>query len=130
MLESFKYSLLLSEFMEDIVVKIPKELGFVRHVPSIDWSILVSKLIKAKLDEIAQLKRELSKSKFTERDADEFSNKINSALAREAFVKRMKQLEILDKLEKDVVNSELTDEDCIKLGRELRQSISEKHNEL
>lgn len=52
-----------------------------------------------------------------------------SALAREAFVKRMKQLEILDKLEKDVVNSELTDEDCIKLGRELRQSISEKHKD-
>jgi len=50
-----------------------------------------------------------------------------SALAREAFVKRMKQLEILDKLEKDVINSKLTDEDCIKLGRELRQAISEKH---
>ncbi len=52
-----------------------------------------------------------------------------SALAREAFIKRMKQLEILDKFEKDFEKSKLTDKDCIKLGRELRQDISEKHKE-
>ncbi len=41
----------------------------------------------------------------------------------------MKQLEILDKFEKDFEKSKLTDEDCLKLGRELRQAISERHEE-
>ena len=50
-----------------------------------------------------------------------------SSLAREAFIKKMKQLEILDKFEEDFEKSKLTDKDCIKLGRELRQAISEKH---
>ncbi len=52
-----------------------------------------------------------------------------SALAREAFVKRMKQIEALEKLENEVSNSELTDEDCIKLGRELKELISKKYEE-
>jgi len=52
-----------------------------------------------------------------------------SALAREAFLKKMKQLEILEKFEKDFENSELTDEDCIKLGRELREDISKRRKE-
>jgi len=53
-----------------------------------------------------------------------------SALAREAFVKRMKQLEALEKLENDVANSELTDKECIKLGRDLKELISKKYEEL
>ena len=52
-----------------------------------------------------------------------------SALAREAFAKRMKQLEILEKFEKDFEKSELTDEDCIKLGRELKKSMSKSKGE-
>lgn len=50
-----------------------------------------------------------------------------SAIAREAWLKRMKQLEILERFEKDFEKSKLTDEDCIKLGRELRQAIFKKH---
>lgn len=69
----------------------------------------------------------LSVPKELKQKMDAFSWLNWSALAREAFEKRMKQLEILDKLEKDVANSELTDEDCIKLGRELRQAISKKY---
>ena len=53
-----------------------------------------------------------------------------SSIAREAFAKRMKQLEILSKFEKDFEKSKLTDDDCLKLGRELRQAISKKHKEL
>ncbi len=49
-----------------------------------------------------------------------------SALAREAFIKKMRQLEILDKFEKDFEKSKLTDEDCIKRGRELRKSMSKE----
>ena len=49
-----------------------------------------------------------------------------SALAREAFVKKMRQLEILEKFEEDFEKSKLSDEDCIKLGRELRKSMSKE----
>ena len=52
-----------------------------------------------------------------------------SALAREAFVKRMRQLEILSKFDEDFKNSTLTDEDCIKLGRQLKQDMLERHKE-
>ena len=52
-----------------------------------------------------------------------------SSIAREAWVKRMRQLEILEKFEKDFEKSKLTDEDCIKLGRELRRAMSKKHKE-
>ena len=46
-----------------------------------------------------------------------------SALAREAFLKKMRQLEILDKFEKDFEKSKLIDGECIKLGRELKKSM-------
>jgi hypothetical protein len=49
-----------------------------------------------------------------------------SALARDAFVKKMRQLEVLEKFEKDFEKSKLTDEDCIKLGRELRKLMSKE----
>ena len=49
-----------------------------------------------------------------------------SALAREAFLKRIKQLEILNKFESDFEHSKLTDEDCLKLGKELRKAMSNK----
>lgn len=51
-----------------------------------------------------------------------------SALARESFIKRIKQLELLAQIEKDVANSELTDEDCIELGRKLRKDIAKGYN--
>lgn len=45
-----------------------------------------------------------------------------SSIAREAFAKRMKQLEILEKFEKDFENSELTEEDCLRLGNEVKEN--------
>lgn len=72
----------------------------------------------------------LSVPKELKQKMDKFEWLNWSALAREAFLNRMKQLEILDKFEKDFEKSKLTDEDCLKLGRELRQAISEKHEAL
>jgi hypothetical protein len=64
---------------------------------------------------------------------DEFKQKMEnfswlnwSEIARESFAKRMKQLEALSKLERDFEKSELTDEDCIELGRKLRKDIWKK----
>jgi len=52
-----------------------------------------------------------------------------SAVAREAFTKRMKQLEVLDKFEKDFEKSQLTNKDCIKLGKELKKAMSKSKGE-
>jgi hypothetical protein len=65
---------------------------------------------------------------------DEFKRKMDkfawlnwSEIARDAFVKRMRQLELLERLNKDFEKSELTDEDCISLGRKLREDIWKKY---
>ena len=58
---------------------------------------------------------------------DKFSWLNLSEIAREAFVKRMRQLELLERLNKDFKKSELTDEDCIALGRKLREDIWKKY---
>lgn len=80
-IESFLYCSSLSKSME-VIVKIPEELKFVKQISSIDWSVLVSKLIGFKLEEIMQLQRGLSKSGLTEEDVQEFSDKINSSLSK------------------------------------------------
>ena len=41
---------------------------------------------------------------------------------------RMRQLEVLGKFREDFKASKLTDEDCIKLGRDLRHDIYLRHN--
>ncbi|MEK6823732.1 MAG: hypothetical protein AABY06_01735 [Nanoarchaeota archaeon] len=43
---------------------------------------MFNKFIKSKLEEIAELKRGLSKSKLTEENVEEFSDKINEALSK------------------------------------------------
>lgn len=68
--------------MEELRIKIPAEIEFIKRVPNIDWSILFNKFIKFKLEEIARLKRGLSKSKLTEENVEEFSDKINEALSK------------------------------------------------
>jgi hypothetical protein len=44
---------------------------FVKQASKIDWSVLVSKLIKLKLDKIMHLQKRLSKSALTEEDIQE-----------------------------------------------------------
>ena len=57
---------------------------------------------------------------------DEFAWLNWSALAREAFLKKIRQLEILAKFEKDFEKSKLTDKDCIELGRKLKEDMLKK----
>ncbi len=68
--------------MKDIVVKIPEELKFIRQTSEIDWSVLVSKVIKSKLDKIVRLQRIVNKSELSEKDVGEFSDKINASLSQ------------------------------------------------
>ena len=73
--------------MEEIRIKIPDEVEFVKQVPNIEWSILASKIIRSKFEEISKLKKGLSKSKFTEKDTEEFSDEINESLSKR-YLKR------------------------------------------
>ena len=58
--------------MAELKIKIPEEVRFFKQVSDIDWSIAVSKLLKSKLERIAELQRIVSKSKLTENDVEEF----------------------------------------------------------
>ena len=68
--------------MAELKIKIPEEFGFFKQVSDIDWSIAVSKLIRSKLGEIAKLQRIVAKSKLTEDDVKEFSDKVNISLSK------------------------------------------------
>lgn len=69
--------------MAEIKVKIPDELETsIKSVPNIDWSILASKLIKSKLDRAVRFQKIVAKSKLTERDVEELSDKINESLSK------------------------------------------------
>jgi len=57
---------------------------------------------------------------------DEFKILNWSEVAREAFARRLEQLAILRKLENDFKSSKLTDEDIARLGKIVKESMSEK----
>jgi len=57
---------------------------------------------------------------------DEFKILNWSEVAREAFARRLEQLVILKKLENDFKSSKLTDEDIARLGKIVKESMSEK----
>ena len=68
----------------------------------------------------------LSVPKELKQKMDKFDWLNWSSIAREAFIKRMRQIEILEKFEKDFEKSKLTNEECVKLGRELRKAMSKE----
>lgn len=67
--------------MAEIKVELPKELDFIEKAPDIDWSLLVSKLISSKLERISRFRKIVAKSKLTEKDVKELSDKINKSLS-------------------------------------------------
>jgi hypothetical protein len=48
-----------------------------------------------------------------------------SSIAREAFAKRMKQLEALEEFREGLEKSKLSDKDCLELGKKLKESMLE-----
>lgn len=68
--------------MDEIKIEIPEDLRFIKDIPKIDWSILVSKILKSKLEELTKLERNLESSKLTEKDVEELSDKINLSLSK------------------------------------------------
>ena len=68
--------------MAELTFEIPEDLEFMKKVSSIDWSLLFNKLLRPELEEIARLKRIVSKSKLAEKDVEEFSDRINASLSQ------------------------------------------------
>ena len=68
--------------MVKIDIEISDNLEFIKKVPNINWTILVTKMLKEKLREIEEVKRIVSKSKITENDVKEISDEINENAAR------------------------------------------------
>ena len=64
--------------MEEICIKIPDEIAKeLKFISDIDRSLLISNLIKDKMEKIAELKKIASKSKQSEEKANEIADRIN-----------------------------------------------------
>ncbi|MCK4398820.1 MAG: hypothetical protein KAV25_07490 [Methanophagales archaeon] len=69
--------------MGELRVEIPEELREeMEELPNVDWKLVVRRTLKRELEEILELKRIIFKSKLTEEDVEELSDKINESLAK------------------------------------------------
>ena len=68
--------------MAELKVEIPEELKQEMDEFKVDWSLVARKLIKQKLDKLLELKAVVSKSKLTEEDVAELSERIDKSLAQ------------------------------------------------
>jgi len=75
--------------MAELKIKIPEELKQEMDEFKVDWSLVARNLIKHKLDRLLELKALVSKSKLTEEDVAELSEKIDKSLAQR-FMKSLR----------------------------------------
>ena len=68
--------------MTKLEFDIPKDLEFIEKMPQINWTLVIRKVLKAKLDEISSIKKIVAKSKLSEEDVDELTNTINEDLSK------------------------------------------------
>ena len=68
--------------MAKINIEISDDLEFIKKVPNIDWTVLISKMLREKLREIEEIRKIASKSKLTEKDVEEISDEINNNAAK------------------------------------------------
>ncbi len=67
--------------MVKIEIDIPDEIGFmVDKIKPIEWSYIATKLLQERLDEVVSYNNILSKSKATEKDAEEIAEEIKKAV--------------------------------------------------
>ena len=69
--------------MEKIIVEVPEELARKARMMRIELSLLAAKALKDRIDEleeIAEFERIVSKSKATEKDVEELTEKANTAM--------------------------------------------------
>ncbi len=69
--------------MGELVIEIPEELKEeMKELPKVNWQLVVRRSLKHELKEILELKRIISKSKLTDEDVLELSEKINKSLSK------------------------------------------------
>lgn len=68
--------------MAEIKIKIPDELEFIKRMPNVDWSLLLNRIIREEMEKVARLKKITSKSKISEADVEELTEKINKSLSK------------------------------------------------
>lgn len=68
--------------MSEVVVKVPKELKLLESASSIKWQIAVEKRFNEELEEIARIRRIVSKSMMTQEQADKLALEVNKSLAK------------------------------------------------
>lgn len=69
--------------MGELVIEIPEELKEkMEELPKVNWQLVVRRALKHELEEILELKRIISKSKLTEEDVLELSEKIDKSLSK------------------------------------------------
>nr|QNO55830.1 hypothetical protein LEBEIBBM_00045 [Methanosarcinales archaeon ANME-1 ERB7] len=68
--------------MAQFIIEIPEEMKEeMEELPDLNWQLVVRRSLKRELEEVLELKRIISKSKLTEDDVKELSDKINESLA-------------------------------------------------
>ncbi len=69
--------------MGELIIEIPEELrAEMEELPKVNWQLVVRRSLKHELKEILELKRIISKSKLTEEDVLELSEKIDKSLSK------------------------------------------------
>lgn len=68
--------------MAELKLQIPEELKEeMEQFPGVEWQVAVRKLLKEELGRMLELKTIVSKSKLTEKDVEELSDKVDESLA-------------------------------------------------
>lgn len=68
--------------MTEVCIRIPEELRQNVQEFGIDFSVLVRRLLMQEMQKLSELRLIVSKSKFTERDVRELSDKIDKSLSQ------------------------------------------------
>ena len=69
--------------MAEVIISIPRELEEqIKELSRLKFSLVITNIIKPELERLARLKRTVSKSKFTEQDVQELSDKSDRALSQ------------------------------------------------
>lgn len=68
--------------MAKISIEVSDDLEFIKRVPNVDWTVLVSKILKEKLKEIEEVRKIAANSALTEEDVESISDEINKNASR------------------------------------------------
>ena len=68
--------------MQEIIVKIPEELDELRYAASINWQLVIGRRLKEEFEELARIKRIVTKSKLTQKQAEKLADEVSLSLAK------------------------------------------------